>query len=171
MQVQSTVLQAEKPDFVAFSGDQVSGFAWDGQPGWFEAAWRQLIAPVHAAGPPYASVLGERRGTAGTPRMCTHAPRCLPAQPPALRSLSCLQPLALRAGNHDGEADLRRSQATALDVSTGGNLSLTQAGPRYLTGAGNYWLDVYDAAGSRVAARIWMLDSGNRGCDELPDGW
>lgn len=60
-QVQATVLAAERPGLVAFSGDQVSGFAWDKlTPGWYAQHWRQLIAPAQAAGVPYASVLGEQ---------------------------------------------------------------------------------------------------------------
>ena len=35
-QVIASVLEYEKPDFVALSGDMVSGFAWDGRKGWFE---------------------------------------------------------------------------------------------------------------------------------------
>ena len=50
------------------SGDMVSGWVCvpsperplpvDCGPGWFERRWRQLIAPVHAAGLPYAVTLG-----------------------------------------------------------------------------------------------------------------
>lgn len=66
VQVQKTVLAAERPDLVVFSGDMVSGWvcrpsdprAPDCGPGWFERRWRQLIAPVHAAGLPYAVTLG-----------------------------------------------------------------------------------------------------------------
>ncbi len=36
LQVIASVLEFEKPDFVALSGDMVSGFAWDGRKGWFE---------------------------------------------------------------------------------------------------------------------------------------
>lgn len=66
-QVQRTVLAAERPGLVVFSGDMVSGWVCSAQrkdrpaacgPGWFEARWRQLIAPVHAAGLPYAVLLG-----------------------------------------------------------------------------------------------------------------
>ena len=35
-QVIASLLEYEKPDFVALSGDMVSGFAWDGRKGWFE---------------------------------------------------------------------------------------------------------------------------------------
>lgn len=63
--VQATVLAAERPDLVVFSGDMVSGWACGRPPrpapcapGWFEARWRQLVAPVHAAGLPYAITLG-----------------------------------------------------------------------------------------------------------------
>ena len=50
-------------------------------------------------------------------------------------------------------------------------LSHTRRGPAHLTGAGNYWLDVYDPSGRRIAARIWLLDSGDRGCASSRLGW
>ena len=66
--MQRAVLAAEQPDFVAFSGDMVSGWVCAQMnatppfagcpPGWYEARWRQLIAPVQAAGIPYAIILG-----------------------------------------------------------------------------------------------------------------
>lgn len=46
-----------------------------------------------------------------------------------------------------------------------------QLGPQGLTGAANYWLDVYDAAGEEVAARVWVLDSGNMVCEGLSGWW
>ena len=59
LQVQTTVLRSERPNLVVFSGDMVSGFAWDGSAGWFEHRWQQLLAPVRAAGVPHATVLGK----------------------------------------------------------------------------------------------------------------
>jgi pre-mRNA-splicing factor SYF1 len=63
VQVQRAVLEAEQPDFVVFSGDMASGWVCAQTkpacpPGWYEARWRQLIAPVRAAGIPYAIILG-----------------------------------------------------------------------------------------------------------------
>ncbi|KAL4419342.1 hypothetical protein ABPG75_005873 [Micractinium tetrahymenae] len=130
-QVQSAVLAAEQPDLAAFSGDQVSGFAWDGSPRWFEERWRQLLQPTMAAGVPHASILG----------------------------------------NHDGEANLGRREIVELDQRLGGNWTLSLPGPRYLFGAGNYYLDVLNATGEGVAARMWFLDSGSLGCEGLRDGW
>lgn len=76
------------------------------------------------------------------------------------------------AGNHDGEADLSRQEIVALDAATGGRLSLTQPGPASLGGSGNYWLDVLAPGNSsQPAARIWFLDSGNRGCNGEAAGW
>ncbi len=43
--------------------------------------------------------------------------------------------------------------------------SLTQLGPREAMGLSNYYLDIAPNKGSGPAARIWMLDSGGRGCD------
>ena len=43
--------------------------------------------------------------------------------------------------------------------------SLTQLGPREATGLSNYYLDIVANKGGGPAARIWMLDSGGRGCD------
>ena len=131
LQVQQAVLHSEQPSLVVFSGDMVSGFAWDHHtPGWFADRWRQLTAPVQATGLPYAVGLG----------------------------------------NHDAEADLSRSKIIELDAGSS-PLSLTQHGPGNITGAGNYYLDVYDADGKDVKARIWVLDSMERGCGPVTVGW
>ncbi len=131
VQVQAWVLQAEpEARLVVFSGDMVSGYAWNGSPGWYEALWRRLIQPTNAAGIPYATTLG----------------------------------------NHDAEADLARRQIVELDMRSS-NLSLTQQGPEGVTGASNYYLDIYDARGEEVAARVWLLDSMDRGCERTTAGW
>ncbi len=80
-------------------------------------------------------------------------------------------PYASILGNHDGEADLSHREIINLDISTGGNLSLTQQGPANVSGAGNYYLDIYDTSGKAVAARVWLLDSNNRGCQHTRAGW
>lgn len=80
--------------------------------------------------------------------------------------------ISTAAGNHDGEADLSRRQVVALDAATGNRLSLTKSGPARLSGAGNYWVDVLALGNSsEVAARLWFLDSGNRGCNGGAAGW
>jgi hypothetical protein len=45
LQVQRTILATEKPDFVVYGGDMVSGWNGRGQNGWFAEHWRQIIAP------------------------------------------------------------------------------------------------------------------------------
>lgn len=50
-------------------------------------------------------------------------------------------------------------------------LLLVQAGPEDITGAANYYLDVYDSAGEELAARIWVLDSMDRSCEDVGGGW
>lgn len=61
-QVQQAVLAAEQPDLAALTGDQVSGFAWDGSDAWLEERWRQLLQPTLAARVPHASILGNHDG-------------------------------------------------------------------------------------------------------------
>lgn len=69
VQFQRAVLSAEKPDLVIFSGDLVSGWVCRGGraaagssaacgPGWWEARWAQLTAPVREAEIPWAITLG-----------------------------------------------------------------------------------------------------------------
>lgn len=48
---------------------------------------------------------------------------------------------------------------------------LPQLGPEGLTGASNYYVDVYSADGKEVAARVWILDSGNMVCEGLSGWW
>ncbi|GAB4821833.1 hypothetical protein N2152v2_008879 [Parachlorella kessleri] len=69
-------------------------------------------------------------------------------------------------GNHDGEGDLGRRQIMAL-AGRDNNVSISQTDP-----AGtSYYIDLYDPDGLGIAARIWMLDSNDRGCGPLRAGW
>lgn len=42
-QVITSLLAYEEPDFVALSGDMVSGFGWDGRKGWFEERYSPFL--------------------------------------------------------------------------------------------------------------------------------
>lgn len=139
--VQRRILHHERPDLVVLSGDQVSGYAWDGTDGWYARQWDALVAELQELGIPYATVLG----------------------------------------NHDDEADLERREILALERHTDAvNVSCTHEGPGNLTGVSNYWLDVLESGGGgeggdgdeggRAAARLYFLDSMDRGCREVP-GW
>ncbi|GAB4822377.1 hypothetical protein N2152v2_009423 [Parachlorella kessleri] len=81
-------------------------------------------------------------------------------------------PYAVVLGNHDvdGGGELKPREVLALDMRLS-NLSLTQQGPQNISHASNYYLDIFDAAGEEVAARIWMLDSGDLGCGNVSQGW
>ena len=82
-------------------------------------------------------------------------------------------PHALVLGNHDDEANLNRVQVLSEDKEISGDLSFTQVGPDDVTGASNYYLDVYSGVvgqEDRVDARLWFFDSMNRGC-EGEDSW
>ena len=48
---QEAILQFEADaDFVAFSGDMVSGYAWDHSEGWYERTLTKLMGPVWVSG-------------------------------------------------------------------------------------------------------------------------
>lgn len=40
-----------------------------------------------------------------------------------------------------------------------------------VSGASNYFLDVLDAPGGQVAARVWVLDASGKGCGAEKKGW
>ena len=50
--VQQTVLrfEAKQTDFVAFSGDMISGYAWDKSEGWYERNYRNVISTIEVMG-------------------------------------------------------------------------------------------------------------------------
>jgi hypothetical protein len=77
-------------------------------------------------------------------------------------------PHALALGNHDDEANLNRVQVLEEDKNISGELSLTQVGPDDITGASNYYVNVYSGVSGqedRVDARLWFFDSMNRECE------
>ena len=53
-----TVLDQEKPDFVVFTGDMVTGYNWDKRQGWFKRQWLKFTKTVRERDIPYAYVLG-----------------------------------------------------------------------------------------------------------------
>lgn len=84
--------------------------------------------------------------------------------------MTCTRAACVRP--HPLQGDLGRRAITELDAATGGGLALTQPGPAHLPGGGGYWVDVLAPSNSTaVAARVWALDSGNRGCGRLAYGW
>ena len=125
--LQRAVLNAEKPDFIVFNGDIVSG--WLGRKrGWMESKMREILAYPNSQGYPHALLLG----------------------------------------NHDDEANLNRVQILEEDKKISGDLSYTRVGPEDITGASNYYLDVYSGVAGqedRVDARLWFFDSMNRECE------
>lgn len=192
LQLIRDVLAAEQPDLVILGGDQVSGYDFpaanlaarlslrlDGSSltgSWYERQWARLIQPLHEAGTgagvPYASILGALLFSCLVLSHHLGAGSTL-AFPPLILAPSSQPLLPPLAGNHDGEADLSRREIVELDVATGRGLSLTRLGNASLAGAGNYWLDVAgpEEGGTQPVARIWMLDSGNRGCGNVAWGW
>jgi len=68
-------------------------------------------------------------------------------------------------GNHDAEGDYSKDQLVAFDTSFG--LSLTQRGPREITGYTNYFLPVnWNLENDKsVAMNLWFLDSGDYYCE------
>ncbi len=56
--LQRNILQQIKPDFVAISGDGVSGGPAARQKGGFETCWKSMLAPITEANVPYGYILG-----------------------------------------------------------------------------------------------------------------
>ena len=83
---------------------------------------------------------------------------------------ACRRPSPNRPAR-SAEAELDRRQIVALDVATGAPWSLTRQGPQELSGASNYYVDVAAPDGGAPAARIWLLDSGDRTCPPIMFGW
>ena len=130
-----TLVHAENPDFLAFSGDMVSGrrsdpmdftivgYAWDQSPNWYERIWKRWTAPLLELKKPYGYTLG----------------------------------------NHDSEADLNRRQIVELDMKH--PYSYTQICPEEVPGASNYYIPVYSAKDeNKVVMNIWFFDSQRWGC-------
>jgi hypothetical protein len=67
-------------------------------------------------------------------------------------------PWAAVFGNHDDEGRLSRRDLMA--VLRKHPLGLTEAGPRTITGIGNYVLRIFGGRGSRLRAALYFLDSG-----------
>lgn len=75
---------------------------------------------------------------------------------------------AVALGNHDIEADLTGSEIVDLDRTN--KLSLTRHGPKAIGGATNYHLPIYLNSSDEIGQVLWVLDSGQNGCQGVP-GW
>lgn len=81
-------------------------------------------------------------------------------------------PYAITLGNHDGESFMSRRGVLAADKQLGQGLSLTRHGPKNITGAANYYLDIYPfASTAQPAARLWFFDSMAKGCEGVKRSW
>lgn len=69
---------------------------------------------------------------------------------------------------HLPRAKHRRATPTGLWNPTPNQL---QAGPKNITGAANYHVDIYDNQGEEVVGRLWVLDSMDRSCMDVGEGW
>eukprot|EP01025_Chloroclados_australasicus_P017529 TRINITY_DN18953_c1_g1_i1.p1 TRINITY_DN18953_c1_g1~~TRINITY_DN18953_c1_g1_i1.p1 ORF type:complete len:418 (-),score=47.86 TRINITY_DN18953_c1_g1_i1:209-1399(-) len=91
-----------------------------------------------------------------------------------LESLKQLQvPYAVTLGNHDQEAGLSRREVVQFFASQVDEheLAMTQVGPDHISGASNYYLDVFAHNGDQIVIRIWFLDTMGKGCNNLPNSW
>jgi hypothetical protein len=79
-------------------------------------------------------------------------------------------PWAAVYGNHDDEGSLTRAELMAVQRSC--RMCLSEAGPRQVTGVGNYLLTVRSARGVGPAAALYFLDSGSYAPPEVGGyGW
>ena len=53
-----TIISMENPDFVAYSGDMVTGNCWDGSKDWFRRQWNDVTRVVSEWKIPYAVTFG-----------------------------------------------------------------------------------------------------------------
>lgn len=70
-------------------------------------------------------------------------------------------PWAAVFGNHDDEGDANRREL--LEVLQEGSYALTEAGPKELSGVGNYILSVQSSVQEKVSAALYMIDSNSYG--------
>jgi hypothetical protein len=48
----------ESPDLVVFTGDMLSGYAWNGERGWAKTLHDRVVAPCEEARVPWAIAIG-----------------------------------------------------------------------------------------------------------------
>jgi len=78
-------------------------------------------------------------------------------------------PYAYTFGNHDAEADLTRKEIVELDQTHPLSILKTAEG---IPGTANYMILIYSSRNkNKLAANIWVFDSGSLGCSEFKDSW
>jgi len=128
-ELQRKIIEQFNPDFVAISGDGISGGGSHQHPKGFETCWEYMLQPIMEAQIPYGYTLG----------------------------------------NHDGEGNLDRFQIAKLDQTHPLSVRRESEG---IPGTLNFVVPVYSSKDdSKLAANIWMLDTGYVGCDGLENSW
>jgi len=123
------IFEQVNPDFVAISGDGITGGPTYHTPGGFEKCWERMLEPMLEAQIPYGYILG----------------------------------------NHDGEGDLDRFQIAKLDQTHPMSVRKESEG---IPGTLNFNVPIYSSKdGKKLAANIWMLDTGYVGCNGLDNSW
>jgi len=153
-----TVLRREAPvDLVVLSGDMVSGFAWSRSltPRWFETRWRHVTAPMERAGVPYASVLGNHDAEADAAalrigRLAHESSRL------------CLTPFPGLFGRRSKRAHYFLEVCSSAQGESSEEVSSENISNRSVDDDGS--TQNRECLNRGVGARIWMMDSGNRGC-------
>ncbi|KAK8797206.1 hypothetical protein WA158_004416 [Blastocystis sp. Blastoise] len=56
--IMKKVLEADRPDFIAFTGDMVAGYGWDKKSGWYEKKWRHFSSIANETKIYYGYALG-----------------------------------------------------------------------------------------------------------------
>lgn len=125
-----SIISVERPDLIVLSGDQITA----NNIVWNATAYYQLLARrLEVHGIPWALVFGNHDDA----------------------------PYETEDDNgtiHYHDAKTSRRQLLAVDQRH--SLSLTEAGPKHLSGTSNYWLTIQNPSLSRIAARVVLLDSG-----------
>ncbi len=96
-------------------------------------------------------------------------PRC-PDRAPLLRQalepvLSRQIPWAAIFGNHDAEQDTTKEALLAVQLES--SWCLTEPGPAEINGLGNYVLRIHDAKEERLAAALYLFDTGDKAPSDI----
>lgn len=66
--LQNSIIQFEKPDFTAVTGDCVSGWMYDGEKGWYKRMWDKWTSPYLKYKIPYSLAMGNHDDQADATR-------------------------------------------------------------------------------------------------------
>ncbi|KAK3239866.1 hypothetical protein CYMTET_50235 [Cymbomonas tetramitiformis] len=167
--VMQAVLAAEPDtDLVILSGDMISGDKnkMQNDPNWFQNKWQDIVLPLEHAGVPFACVFGNHDSEASLHNVAIAK---LDRESSRLSLTKCTPAPGTNPVHINYHLEILPTKKPQLETMPA--LNDTFYAPHIRALDGSVARSALTTEHEQAAARIWLLDSGRRGCGGQSRGW